>query len=318
MLKNLACLTPKPDYLYYPPKRGDYVYFDGPPFDTTPGLHYATASWAADAAMFAYARYGQERSTEAEFKGILRNAGFTITETIGDCFVDNAPTARGFFAGNDNFAILAFRGTEKDDPHDIAADLDIVPWPEKALGGRSAGLVHQGFQDYLSSVWATVSKLVSDYRAGHQNQQICITGHSLGAALATLAFHQLQDGHASLYTFGCPRVGNQTFCNDLMLASRTQGLYRIVDNEDVVTHIPDGLGYVHPNCTILWIDPLHNVVQNPPNMPDDRQDLEDMALDFLKGKVVDPLPEPLADHSPVRYCHWIGQRALRKASATTP
>ena len=175
--------------------------------------------------------------------------------------------------------------------------MDIIPWPEKALGGRSAGLVHQGFQDYLSSVWTTVAQLVRDYRAGHPNQQICITGHSLGGALATLAFHQFQDSHASLYTFGCPRVGNQAFCSDLTLAAQTRGLYRIVDNEDVVTHIPSGLGYVHPASMVFWIDAGHAVVQNPAKMPDDREDLEDMALDFLKGKLVDPLPGPLADHS---------------------
>jgi Lipase (class 3) len=309
MLKNPACLDPRPDNLFYPPQRGDYVYFEGPPFDTTPGFHFSNASWAADAAMFAYARYGNQRSNEAEFKGVLRNVGFAITETIGDCFADNVATGRGFFAANDNFAILAFRGTEKDDPHDIAADLDIIPWPEKDLGGRSAGLVHQGFQDYLISIWLTVAQLVRDYRRGHQNQQICITGHSLGAALATLAFHQLEDAHTSLYTFGCPRVGNQTFCNDLTLAAQTHGLYRIVDDEDVVTHIPDGLGYVHPVCTIFWIDASHQVIQNPPQMPDDRQDLEDLALDFLKGNVADPVPEPLADHSPVRYCHWISKKA---------
>jgi hypothetical protein len=309
MLKNLACLAPTADNLYYPPKRGDYVYFEGPPFDASAGFHFANASWAADAAMFAYARYVKDRSNAAEFKGILNNAGFTIAETIGDCFTDNVATGRGFFAGNDNFAMLAFRGTEKDDQHDFDADLDLIPWPERALGGRSAGLVHQGFQNYLASVWATVAQLVRNYRAGHQNQQICITGHSLGAALATLAFHQLQDPHASLYTFGCPRVGNQTFCNDLTLTAQTRGLYRIVDNEDVVTHIPSGLGYVHPVCTIFWIDASHQVVQNPPKMPDDRQDLEDIALDFLKGKVVDPLPGPLADHSPVRYCHWISKKA---------
>jgi hypothetical protein len=99
-----------------------------------------------------------------------------------------------------------------------------------------------------------------------------------------------------------------------MLASRNQGLYRIVDYEDVVTHIPDGLGYVHPDCTVFWIDAGHQVVQNPPEMPGDREDLEDMALDFLKGKVIDPLPEPLADHSPVRYCHWISMQANPAAS----
>src|ERR1022692_3763314 len=146
MLKNPACFDPKPDNLYYPPKRGGYVDFSGPPFDATPGLHYSNVSWAADAAMFAYARYGQDRSNEAEFKGILRGAGFTTTATIGDCFIDNAPAARGFFAGNNTFAIPAFRGTEKDNPHDIEADMGIIPWPEKALGGRSAGLVHQGFR----------------------------------------------------------------------------------------------------------------------------------------------------------------------------
>jgi len=310
MLRNIACLDPKPDDLYFPPARPDYVYFEGPPFQPSAGFHYANASWAADASMFAYARYGKDRSNDAEFKGILSKAGFAITETIGDCFIDNASTARGFFAGNDTFALLAFRGTEKDNAHDIEADLDLIPSEEKPLGGQSAGLVHLGFQKYLASVWNTVSELVREYRRNHQNQEICITGHSLGAALATLAFHQLQDPHSSLYTFGCPRVGNREFCNDLTLPAQTHGIYRIVDDEDVVTHIPDGLGYVHPVCTIFWIDGSHQVIQNPAQLPDDREDLEDLALDFLKGRIIDPLPEPLADHSPVRYCHWISQRAI--------
>jgi len=309
MLRNLDCLNPRPDYLYYPPARGDYVYFEGPSFDPFSGFHYANASWAADAAMFAYARYVRDRSTEDEFKRILRGAGFAITETIGDCFVDNASMARGFFAGNDTFAILSFRGTEKDNPHDIGADLDLIPWPQKALGGRSAGLVHRGFQNYLGSVWTNVAQLVRDYRRSHQNQEICITGHSLGAAVATLAFYQLQDPHSSLYTFGCPRVGNRAFCNDLMLPARSRGIYRIVDNEDAVTHIPGGLGYVNPVCAIFWIDGQGLVIQNPATMPDDREDLEDLALDFLKGKIVDSIPGPLADHSPVRYCHWVSKRA---------
>ena len=317
-LRNLACLKPEPENLYYPPERGDYIYFEGPAFDVTGGLQYANAAWAADAAMFAYARYGSDRSNQAEFSKVLRDAGFSTTAVIGAGFVDNASTARGFFAANDSFAILAFRGTEKDNPHDVDADLDIIPWAEKPLGdgGRSAGLVHQGFQDYLISVWPVVAQLVHDYRANHPNQEICITGHSLGAAIATLAFHQLQDGHMSLYTFGCPRVGNQSFCNDLMAAARNQAVCRIVDDEDVVTHIPDSLGYVHPNCTVFWIDAQSEVVQNPVNMPGDRDDLEDLALCFLKGEVIDPLPGPLADHSPVRYCHWISERAQQKASAS--
>lgn len=312
MLKNLACLDLNPDNLYYPPKRGGYVYFEGPAFGAIPGLHYANASWAADADMFAYARYGKDRSNEVEFKGILRAALFTATETIGDCFVGNATTARGFFGGNDNFAILAFRGTEKDNPNDIAADLEAIPLPERALpGGPSAAFVHQGFQRYLGSVWTTVVQLVGAYRASHPNQEICVTGHSLGAALATLAFQRLRDVHSSLYTFGCPRVGNQAFCDDLMLAARTQSLYRVVDNEDVVTHIPIGLGYKHPNCTAIWIDANSQAaaVRDPASLPDDPDDAKDLCRDILGGNVADPLPRPLADHSPVRYCHWISKQA---------
>ena len=297
MLKNPACLDPKPENLYFPPKKGDYVYFEGPPSQSV--------AYAADAAMFAYARYGQTRMNEEEFKQILRDAGFKTAEMIGDCFVDNSSTARGFFAANDELAILAFRGTEKDNKHDIEADLDALPVPQESLGGRSTGLVHQGFQRYLRPVWQRVTQLAGDYRASHNNQEIRITGHSLGAAIATLAFQQLQDDHTALYTFGCPRVGNQVFCDSVSALGQKHPCYRAVDLEDVVTHVPfDGLfGYQHPNFTVLWIDSNHKVVRNPSALTD-IEDIKHLAMAYLRGELVDPLPGPLADHSPVRYCHW--------------
>ena len=283
--------------------------------------------------MFAYARYGQTRMNEAEFKQILRAAGLKITETIGNCFVDKAPMARGFFAGNDTFAILAFRGTEKDNSNDINADLDAIPVVEEPLGGRSAGLVHQGFLRYLKSVWPTVTELVHDYRAGHKTQEICITGHSLGAAIATLAFHHLQDGQMSLYTFGSPRVGNRAFCDSVSALCPGPCCYRAVDLEDIVTHIPfdkDVVAHIpsakmilthipfvkerlyeHLDCPRVWIDPNHKVIQDPPALPSDIKGVVDLAIDFLRGKIVDPLPGPLADHSPVRYCNWLSSRPLQ-------
>lgn len=308
MLKNIACLDPKPDNLYYPPVRGDYVYFESPAFQPSSGFHFNNASWAADASMFAYARYGEQRSNEAEFKDILRGAGFDIAENIGNCFVDNASTARGFFAGNDKFAILAFRGTEKGNLHDAAADLELSPDIRDLFHGL---FIHAGFQRYFDSVSANVANLIREYRKDHRTQEICITGHSLGAALATLAFHQLGDPISSLYTFGCPSVGNHVFCRDLMRGGGSLGIYRFVDYEDVVTHIPTGPVYVDPACAVLWIDSDHQVVQNPEKLPDDPRDFLDLARGFFTGSIADPvLPEPLADHSPVRYCHWISQHAI--------
>src|SRR5277367_6893227 len=100
MLRNLACLEPTPDNLVYPPKRGDYTYFEIP--GPAPGESFLVdVAWAADAAMFAYARYGSTRMQQDEFTDILHDAGFTTVNTFGDCFVDNACTARGFFATND-------------------------------------------------------------------------------------------------------------------------------------------------------------------------------------------------------------------------
>src|SRR5258708_2561820 len=266
MLKNLACLHSTLDNLYYPPTKGDYDYFEGSPFESAANFRFPNASWAADAAMLAYARYQKTRMNEAEFNGIL-SPHFNTRGMIGDCFVDNASTGRGFFVGNDNIAILAFRGTEKGNPHDVKADLKFLPVDEAPLGGQSAGKVHWGFQDYLKPIWPRIKQLVDDYRSTNKNREICITGHSLGAAIATLAFHQIQDDHTSLYTFGCPRVGNQDFCGSLDKMAQTRPVYRFVDHEDVVTHVPlPGwiAGYQHPKCTIFLIDPQGGITQADP------------------------------------------------------
>jgi triacylglycerol lipase len=309
MLRNLDCLTATAENLQFPPKKGDYVYFEGPPFLPNAGFHYANAAFAADSSMLAYARYVRTRMNENEFKGILRGAGFTTVETIGDCFVDHGSTARGFFAGNDSFAIVAFRGTEADNPHDILDDADLRPTHELRLGERPAGFVHHGFQSYLTSIWPRLVGLVSSYRVDHRNQEICITGHSLGAAIATLAFHQMADPNLTLYTFGCPRVGDQSFCADLLKTAETRGCYRMVDHLDAVTHVPARFGYDHPNYSLFWIGDDGGITKNPNQPPGDLADVESLGLDFLMGHIRNPIPRSLADHSPVRYCHWLGKKA---------
>ena len=117
-----------------------------------------------------------------------------------------------------------------------------------------------------------VRRLVAAYRKDHPTQNICTTGHSLGAALATLAFAYLADPATNLYTFGCTRVGNKAFCDRITAAARAQACYPIVDNEDIVTHIPlltAGFDYDHPGTTLLWFDAHGTMITDPPGHPSD-------------------------------------------------
>jgi hypothetical protein len=286
--------------------RGDYIYFETPPF--RPGEPATVSlSRAADASMLAYARFVQQRMVLADLQEILATAGYPSVQPIGDCFVDGAHTGRGYFASNDSHALLAFRGTEADNNYDKVADGEIDRTPEAGV------LVHSGFKRYLDLVWPQVTQCVAVYRANHPNQKICITGHSMGGALATLAFTRLNDPASSLITFGCPRVGNSAYCNVVDAASRTRACYRVVDNLDIVTHVPpDFLNfYAHPTVAIYWLDRIHALQYNPPNLPSDSDAIAQLPGGFLATHWMEglpnPLPKPLADHSPVRYAQYLGK-----------
>ena len=303
---SASYLDPTPENLCFPPKRGDYFYFETPSF--RPGEPAAVSlSRAADASMLAYARFVQQRMVLADLQGILAAAGYPSVEPIGDCFVDGANTGRGYFASNDNHALLAFRGTEADNNNDKLADAQIDRTPE------AGALVHSGFKRYLDLVWPRVTQCVAGYRANHPNQDICITGHSLGGALATLAFTRLNDPASSLITFGCPRVGNPAYCKLIDTAADKRACYRAVDNLDIVTHVPlDFLNlYAHPTIANYWLDPGHALQYNPLKLPSDIDAIANLPARFLTTHWMEglpnPLPESLADHSPVRYAQYIGK-----------
>src|SRR5262249_14299388 len=105
------------------------------------------------------------------------------------------------------------------------------------------------------------------------------TGHSLGAALATLA--ATRRAPQAVYTFGSPRVGKEAFVRSLMSIP----IYRVVDDEDVVTRVPpEILGFRHVGEVHTLKEPevtsFPPVVQHPP---------------------LSRPPKPLADHAPVNY-----------------
>lgn len=144
----------------------------------------------------------------------------------------NEKDTQGFIMGNDQIIVLVFRGTTS--IQDWLTNLDI------ALTEACEGRVHRGFWEALEIVWAEIIEKLSEFR--DNNQRVFITGHSLGAALATLATARLlqddtkQDWVKGLYTFGSPRVGDSDFAAwfDRQFRNFT---FRFVNNCDVVTQV---------------------------------------------------------------------------------
>jgi triacylglycerol lipase len=129
------------------------------------------------------------------------------------------------------WAALVFRGTEQK-ATDVISDLELsVP----LLG--SGVIVHRGFKHALDIVWndieTALEKAVKDV-------PLFMSGHSLGAALATLA--AARRSPRAVYTFGSPMVGNHAFAQTLEKVK----IHRVVDDIDGVTFLPPPhLGYVH-------------------------------------------------------------------------
>ncbi len=138
---------------------------------------------------------------------------------------------QSFVAWNDELAVVAFRGTEPDQIEDVLTDITLR-LTENNDGPRPVS-VHEGFWEAFESVRDKIRSFVQP----HANKKIFVTGHSLGAALATLAARDLKlQGISihSLHTFGSPRVGDNRFASTFPVSRA----FRFVNGDDVVPLVP--------------------------------------------------------------------------------
>ena len=111
--------------------------------------------------------------------------------------------------------VLAIPGTNS--TQDDLTDLDIIVVPYEASGVSCPGcVVHMGFLDAWNSISASVETALQSALAEYPHYTVTISGHSLGAALAELAFGSLKPQSfrvGQLFTYGSPRFGNQDFAD---------------------------------------------------------------------------------------------------------
>ena len=205
-------------------------------------------------------------------------------------------------AWNDQFAIVAFRGTQPDRWHDIFADVNFVPslWEEV--------YVHRGFAHALDVVRTDLEQALNEFTPGCR---VWFTGHSLGAALATLAVYRYATSAAGVYTFGSPLVGNQIFAGHFNTRF-TERSIRYVNDHDVVTRVPPELFAVpHGRYThvdeLRWISKDGNVGTTVPTLSHFVTDVFGgseflrFTMEQAKAKVLPVIPAALTDHTPLYY-----------------
>jgi len=190
----------------------------------TAGFNAANAWWLAELSRLAYKQEFVEVGASVSGprrRGILEAANLRELRFVNrggtECAIVGSQDA-----GGDRFGVLVFRGTSTFG--DWLSNLNTLPadWPQ-------GGLVHRGFMEALEKVWGDVDDWLSAI-----DRPMFYTGHSLGAALATLAASRSTRPPCAVYTFGSPRVGNSDFVATL----GNTPVYRVVNNRDIVPNVP--------------------------------------------------------------------------------
>jgi len=184
----------------------------------------------AHMAKLAYIKFEESDLELKHLKYSLQSGWFNLIKTF------NKNGTQAFLAKNDEFSVLSFRGTQPDRWEDVRTDIRVLK--QRTIKGK----VHAGFKQAFDDV---KDDILREFRANLGELPLYITGHSLGAALATVATQELGDEFndqvAACYTFGSPRVGDGKYEKSIKAP-----FYRIVNTTDIVTLVPIILGtFVH-------------------------------------------------------------------------
>lgn len=249
------------------------------------------AALCAEMARLAYCRLEPDFGFDSNrIQEILKRVDFTSCQ-----FFESQGTTQGrgvhcFLAlrQKDNLAVVAFRGTDAKDISDVAydADFELVPW-------RKGGNVHKGFAHALDQILPALEPALKEVGTC----RLLFTGHSLGAAMATLMTSIRQPD--ALYTFGSPRVGDAAFVAPLLAVKS----YRYVDCCDLVTRVPPkSLFFVHLGKP-YYIDRERKIEFDPSRFSIwwDRFLAEAKYLATDAWKLGNVAARSLADHAPINY-----------------
>lgn len=201
--------------------------------------------------------YKPQDTVRAVFQAQHPDIRFEWLEAVGKSFDSQA-----FACAMPGHVIIAFRGTES--IQDFLTDAAVLKRPFKDFSGQETNhCVHAGFQRALNALWSDNRSARRDARkrvgpalddflkeefAAQPTAKLWLCGHSLGAALATIAAARIQltagapfQGRiGGLLTIGSPRVFNRLAAEELEASlgeGRVMRIYRSMDPVSVVPFV---------------------------------------------------------------------------------
>lgn len=297
---------PTPETVFPPNLK--HVYFehgkDHPFRPRSRKFELVNAWWLAESSLLAYADPGF--ATPA-----FKQAGFTSVK-----FLNTTGSTQCYVASNDAFAIVAVRGTQvlkrgssvswRDVLQDVVADGRFF-----LVDSGQGGFVHEGFAAEIAACWAPLAGYLDELRKSRgEDRKIWFTGHSLGAAIATLAADR-DGGGQGLYTFGSPLVGDASFRDDFHVKT-----YRIVHHRDIVTRVPPigphkadktRVGRYEHVGSLRYIDGSDELIDDPSTQQVTAlragrfEALVNAAFELRLGALWEIATDDLNDHAPLYY-----------------
>lgn len=233
--------------------------FETDPTVMPPALAPTNGAFSLSAAQYAAQVVGTLEAASLDNQYPLAPSGATIVSVFSGVNTNDDPSKT---SQNKNVNIgwvltaqggkqlwVAYRGTQT--APEWQEDMEVQQ--VMLMPGNPPVLVHSGFLKAYQEVRTTVRKLVSEAVAVDPSVTVYVSGHSLGAAIATLCVADLaaapiaglQDVRG--YVFAPPRVGNSAFVSMLLGAASgpvVKELHFIANDADIVPTLPLA---VHPN-----------------------------------------------------------------------
>lgn len=213
---------------------------------------------------------------------------FESTYGFNDIKFYNSNGAQAYRFMNKDDIVIACRGTEPTEFNDIKADLKAI-----LVVAETIGRVHRGFKKEVDDIWPQIKKDIQRLRKS--NRKIWFTGHSLGAAMATIMASRCHDDNdmmecSSLYTYGSPRVGNSTYINSVDFPH-----HRWVNNNDIVTRVPPWLLFYRHHGEEHYMNAYGNV-RNPTGYQRFKDRIRGLIMGLKEFKI-----DSFSDHSMSEY-----------------